>query len=140
VDLPLAAGIPEEYVSDQSLRLRLYRRLADVTDEAALEALVAEFEDRFGPLPDMVISLFYQMRVKMRAEKADLISVGMEAGQILLRYPPPADDAKAIRLPDLSRDVRGGKNAYWCMFGKDADWKERLLEVLEQLKHHSAGN
>jgi hypothetical protein len=30
--------------------------------------------------------------------------------------------------------VRGGKNAYWCMFGKDPDWQERLLETLEQLK------
>ncbi|MBU4224387.1 MAG: transcription-repair coupling factor, partial [Chloroflexi bacterium] len=30
VDLPLAAGIPEEYVPDHNLRLRLYRRLADL--------------------------------------------------------------------------------------------------------------
>jgi transcription-repair coupling factor (superfamily II helicase) len=134
VDLPIAIGIPETYVPDTNLRLRLYRRLADLTDESALEALAAEFTDRFGPLPEMVINLFYQMRVKMRAENAGLVSVGMEAGQIVLRYPDPAEGAEVRRLPDLGPGVRGGKNAYWCMFGKDPDWQERLLETLEQLK------
>jgi transcription-repair coupling factor (superfamily II helicase) len=134
VDLPLASGIPEAYVPDQSLRLRLYRRLADMTDEAALEALAAEFADRFGPPPEMLGNLFYQMRVKMRAEKAGLVSIGSESGQIVLHYPPPPDVNKAPRLPDLGPGVRGGKNAYWCMFGKEPDWQERLLDVLARLE------
>ena len=29
VDLPLSIGIPMEYISDQNLRLRIYRRIAD---------------------------------------------------------------------------------------------------------------
>ncbi|KAF0108899.1 MAG: transcription-repair coupling factor (superfamily II helicase) [Anaerolineaceae bacterium] len=132
VDLPLAAGIPSDYVPDQNLRLRLYRRLADLTDESALEALSAEFSDRFGPPPEMVANLFYQMRVKMRAEQAGLVSIGMESGQIVLRYPAP-EEKSTQRLPDLGPGVRGGKSAYWCMFGKDADWEERLLDVLEKL-------
>jgi transcription-repair coupling factor (superfamily II helicase) len=134
VDLPLASGIPADYIPDQGLRLRLYRRLADLTDEAALEALTAEFSDRFGPPPEMVASLFYQMRVKMRAEKAGLVSVGMENGQIVLRYPPPMEGGEPRRLPDIGPGVRGGKNAYWCNFGKDGDWQEKLLQVLDRLE------
>ncbi len=134
VDLPLAIGIPETYVPDTNLRLRLYRRLADLTDEAALEALAAEFTDRFGILPEMTTNLFYQMRVKLRAEQAGLVSVGMESGQIVLRYAPPPEGTQAKRLADLGPGVRGGKNAFWCTFGKDADWQEKLLDVLEQLK------
>ncbi len=124
------------------MRLRLYRRLADLTDKAALEALVAEFTDRFGPLPEMVSNLFFQMEVKLRAERAGLVSVGMESGQIVLRYPTlqegmeskPDLDFPNDHLPDLGPGVRGGKNAYWCMFGKDSDWQARLLEVLERLE------
>jgi transcription-repair coupling factor (superfamily II helicase) len=142
VDLPLAIGIPEAYVPDMNLRLRLYRRLADLTDEAALEALAAEFTDRFGALPEMVTNLFYQMQVKLRAERAGLVSISMESGQIVLRYPAPPEGmeskpgliASNSHLPDLGPDVRGGKNAYWCMFGKDADWRTRLLDVLERLE------
>ncbi|MBI4730621.1 MAG: hypothetical protein HY781_00515 [Chloroflexi bacterium] len=81
----------------------------------------------------MMDNLFYQMRVKMRAEKAGLVSIGMEAGQIVLRYPVLADEKAAPRLPDLGPGVRGGKNAYWCMFGKAPDWQEKLLETLEKL-------
>jgi transcription-repair coupling factor (superfamily II helicase) len=134
VDLPIAVGIPAEYISDQNLRLRLYRRLADLSDEAALEALAAEFTDRFGPPPEMVTNLFYQMQVKIRAEKAGLVSVGVESGQIVLRYPAPPEGVEPKRLPDLGVGVRGGKNAYWCTFGKEGEWQERLFETLERLE------
>jgi transcription-repair coupling factor (superfamily II helicase) len=133
VDLPLAIGIPETYVPDTNLRLRLYRRLADMTDKAALEALGAEFTDRFGPLPEMITNLFYQMQVKLLAEAAGLVSIGMESGQIVLRYPASPEGTEPKRLHDLGPGIRGGKNAYWCLFGRDPDWQVRLLEVLERL-------
>lgn len=133
VDLPFGIGIPMEYISDQDLRLRLYRRIADLRDETELEALTNEFGDRFGPLPETVQNLFYQMHVKLRAEKVGLASVGWETGQVVLRYPPQSDGREEKRLPDLNGDVRGGKGAYWCNYGKDPNWKERLLETLDLL-------
>ncbi len=133
VDLPLAVCIPADYIADQDLRLRLYRRIADLRDESEIEALTNEFSDRFGELPEMVQNFFYQMRVKLRAEKAGLASIGMETGQLILRYPPNANGNEEKRLHDLAPDIRGGKGAYWCMFAKDDDWMERLLEVLKQL-------
>jgi transcription-repair coupling factor (superfamily II helicase) len=135
VDLPLAVGIPADYIADQDLRLRLYRRIADLRDETEIEALASEFNDRFGKLPEMVENLFYQMRVKLRAEKAGLASVGWETGQIVLRYPSSPNGSEEKRLRDLGPDVRGGKGAYWCTFGKDADWMEKLLEVLKGLQN-----
>src|SRR5687767_741250 len=131
VDLPLAVGIPADYIADQDLRLRLYRRIADLRDETEIEALVSEFNDRFGSLPEMVQNLFYQMRVKLRAEKAGLSAISWESGQLVLRYPASADGRDGQRLPDLGPRIRGGKNAYWCSFGED--WEERLLEVLDRL-------
>ncbi|MCS7010139.1 MAG: transcription-repair coupling factor, partial [Anaerolineales bacterium] len=134
VELPLPASIPESYVSDPSLRLRLYRRLADIQDEGMLQALQEEFVDRFGPLPEPVRNLFYQLHIKLLAERAGLSSVSMENGQIVLRYPwPETGDKESVRLPDFAPDVRGGKNAYWCTFAKSGRWQERLLEVLGQL-------
>ena len=138
VDLPLTVGIPADYIADQDLRLRLYRRIADLRDESEIEALANEFSDRFGELPEMVQNLFYQMRVKLRAEKAGLSSIGMETGQIVLRYSSPTNGNEEKRLHDLGPDIRGGKGAYWCMFAKDSDWMERLLEVLNKLLWQSA--
>jgi transcription-repair coupling factor (superfamily II helicase) len=132
VDLPLAVGIPSEYIPDQDLRLRLYRRIADLRDEGEIEALASEFADRFGPPPEMVENLLYQMRVKLRAEQAGLSAINWESGQIVLRYPPGGEEDNG-RLPDLGADVRGGRGAYWCSFGKDPDWPTRLLDVLARL-------
>ena len=134
VDLPLAVGIPAEYISDQDLRLRLYRRIADLRDETELDALGSEFRDRFGQLPEMTQNLLYQMRVKLRAEKAGLTSVGMESsGQILLKYAAPVDGSDSNRLPDLGNGVRGGKSAYWVTVAKEELWTVKLLDVLAQL-------
>jgi transcription-repair coupling factor (superfamily II helicase) len=134
VDLPLAIGLPSEYIPDQNLRLRLYRRIADLRDETEVDALAAEFRDRFGPLPEMVDFLLYQMRVKLRAERAGLASVSWEAGQVALRYPILAEGAELKRMPDLAPDVRGGKNTYWVNFIKVEDWMPRLLEVLAMVR------
>lgn len=128
VDLPLTLGIPADYIADQDLRLRLYRRIADLRDETEIDALASEFRDRFGQLPEMTQNLFYQMRVKLRAEKARLSSVSWESGQIVLRYPTTGDEKNEKRLADLGPGLRGGKSAYWCSLGEN--WMSRLLDVL----------
>ena len=134
VDLPLAVGIPRTYIPNQDLRLRLYRRLASLRDEREIDALTAEFSDRFGPFPEMVQNLFYQMRVKLRADAAGLTSVSAENGQLVLRFPALSEGMAARNLPDLGAQVRGGKNAYWCSFLKNDDWMDRLMDVLENIK------
>jgi transcription-repair coupling factor (superfamily II helicase) len=136
VDLPLAVGIPSDYIPDQDLRLRLYRRIADLRDESEIDAISAEFKDRFGDLPEIVRNLLFQLRIKLRAEEIGLVSIGMENGQILLRYPPPLEGDSTPRLPDLGPAARGGKNAYWLTFGGDPDWPNHLLEILNQLQVH----
>jgi transcription-repair coupling factor (superfamily II helicase) len=136
VDLPLAVGIPADYIADNDLRLRLYRRIADLRDEAEIDALASEFVDRFGPLPETASQLFYQMRVKLRAEAAGLSAVSWEAGQIVLRFPSSGNGRSSERLPDLGPGIRGGKGTYWCAFGKEPDWMARLLDVLRLLQFH----
>ncbi len=138
VDLPLAVGIPSDYISDTDLRLRLYRRIADLRDETELDALGSEFRDRFGQLPEMTQNLLYQMRVKLRAEKANLISVNFESsGQILLKVTGPNEGEEAKRLPDMGNGIRGGKSAYWVTVSKDESWTVKLLDVLKLLGEKS---
>jgi len=109
----------------------LYRRIADLRDETEIEALASEFKDRFGVLPEMVENLFYQMRVKLRAEKAGLTAINWESSQIVLRYPASAEEKSNHRLADLGPGVRGGRSSYWCSFGEQ--WQSRLLETLSSL-------
>lgn len=138
VDLPLAVGIPAEYIPDQALRLRLYRRIADLRDESEIDALASEFRDRFGPLPEILVNLLYQMRIKLRAERIGLASISLENGQIVLRYPPSWQRDASPRLPDLGPAIRGGKGAYWLTIGREPDWQQRLYDMLVQIGESQA--
>ena len=131
VDLPLTVGIPVNYIPDQSLRLQLYRRMANITEVSDLDALHSEFVDRFGKPVQEVEDLFYQLRIKLLAAAAGLISIGIEAEQIVLRFTPLPEGMAARNLPPIGYQTREGKNAYWMKFDADnASWRETLLTVL----------
>src|SRR4029079_10653608 len=51
INVGTAVLIPEAYVTDLNVRLTLYRRLAEIEDDAAIEGFAAELIDRFGALP-----------------------------------------------------------------------------------------
>ena len=70
--------IPEGYVSDLSVRLGLYRRLAGLVDRKEIEAFAAELIDRFGPLPAEVENLLQVMTIKQLCRDAGVEKV--EAG------------------------------------------------------------
>ncbi len=134
VDLPMSVGIPVEYINDQNMRLQLYRRLADLQNEDEVQALADELRDRFGPPPEEVNNLLFQMRVKMRAELAGLSSVSVENQQIVMRFPPLPDGVPGRSMPNIGYHTRTGKNSYWMPLQVDGqDWRERLLEALSAI-------
>jgi len=133
VDLPLPVNIPASYVPDRNSRLRLYRRLADMRTLVEVEALSEEFHDRFGPLPEETINLFFQLKVKHLAEKAGLASVSGENGQIVLRYPPLPEGSPPRVIPDVGASARSGKNAIWLSSTDRDDWQALLIDLLQKL-------
>ncbi len=87
INLGMAVLIPENYVSDLNVRLGLYRRLADVMEDAEIEAIAAEMIDRFGPLPPEVENLLQTVSVKQlcRAAGIDRIDAGPKGAVISFR-------------------------------------------------------
>lgn len=130
VDLPLPSAIPSDYVQDRSLRLQLYRRLAELRTEDELEGVRLELGDRFGPPPPEVENLLFQLRVKILAAAARVEVISSENSQILLRMTPEStqDD-----LGDLGPDIRRNKRGVWLPRATDARWRERLLDLLLKL-------
>ena len=64
--------IPESYVPDLTLRLGLYRRLADLKEMPEIEAFAAELIDRFGVLPNEVDQLLKIVFIKGLCFKANV--------------------------------------------------------------------
>ncbi|CAN5162897.1 transcription-repair coupling factor [soil metagenome] len=75
INIGTAVLIPEKFVSDLQVRLGLYRRLADLEEQADLDAFAAELHDRFGRLPDEVNHLIDIVSIKLQCRKANVSSV-----------------------------------------------------------------
>jgi transcription-repair coupling factor (superfamily II helicase) len=57
------------------VRLGLYRRLADLTEDADLHAFGAELHDRFGRLPEEVNHLLAVVSIKLLCRRANVASL-----------------------------------------------------------------
>jgi transcription-repair coupling factor (superfamily II helicase) len=78
ITIGTALLIPEDYVADLSVRLSLYRRLADIDDERDIDTVAAELVDRFGKLPQEVEHLLQVVAIKALSRRANVEKV--EAG------------------------------------------------------------
>jgi len=78
ITIGTALLIPEDYVADLSVRLALYRRLAEIEDEGEIESFAAELVDRFGKLPVEVEHLLQVVAIKAFSRRANVERV--EAG------------------------------------------------------------
>src|SRR5271165_3375566 len=67
--------IPDDYVNDLSVRLSLYRRLADLDTDDEIANFAAELRDRFGVLPDEVRYLFKVAAIKAYCRRANVEKV-----------------------------------------------------------------
>ncbi len=78
INIGNAVLIPEHYVDDLSLRLGLYRRLADMESDQDIQGFAAELHDRFGTLPKEVEQLLEVVSLKLvcRAANVALVDAG----------------------------------------------------------------
>ncbi len=133
VDLPLALAIPAEYVEDRRLRVQLYQRLANISDEAELDGFARELAERFGPAPEPVENLLYQLRVKLRATKAGVVAIASENGHIVVTLFPQEE----TNLTYLAHGVLGAerlvKNRAILPYMPRGEWKPYLLDRLSRM-------
>jgi len=134
IDLPLAVGIPEDYIQDRSVRLSLYRRAAAILNQGEIGQLRKEFADRFGPPPETVENLLSQLEIKLLAEVAGLEGISIQNGQINLQYP----EGKPLPQPwEFDIKPRFGESSVWIPLDlKSGDWVGNLLTILEGLTSH----
>jgi len=78
--------IPEEYVKDLPVRLGLYRRLAEIEDEAEIDAFGAELVDRFGELPIEVEHLLKIVAIKASCRKANVERIEAGAKGVVITF------------------------------------------------------
>ncbi len=100
IDLDVDAYIPAEYVQNESEKLDIYKRIADITEEREVEEMTEELIDRFGDPPQAVVNLLSIARVKGKAHRVYVTDVTCEGGslRLLLYEKAPLDVAGIPKL------------------------------------------
>jgi transcription-repair coupling factor (superfamily II helicase) len=81
VDARVDAYVPADYIAAEALKIDLHRRLALAETDDELRELRAATEDRYGPLPEPVESLFAIQEAKVKAAVLGADYVVFKAGR-----------------------------------------------------------
>ncbi len=102
IDLPVDAHLPELYIEDQELRLEAYRRLAGTRTHAEVDDAIAEWVDRFGPLPDAALTLVELARLRVEAIRVGLTEIVKLRHEVRMG-PVDLKPSQEVRLQRLKR-------------------------------------
>lgn len=72
INIGISILIPDSYVEDLSLRMGLYRRLSELTDEDAIANFQVELTDRFGSPPEEVQNLLAIVHIKQLCKQSGI--------------------------------------------------------------------
>ena len=69
VEPDFEAMLPDNYVSNVAERINLYTRLSSINDLNDLDEFTQQLQDRFGPMPKLVVNLIESVELKIFAER-----------------------------------------------------------------------
>jgi len=100
LNLGIALRIDESYVPEENQRLRLYKKIAGATSEAAVAEVRAEMEDRYGAPPDATVYLLEAAQLRLECERMGIAQVDRRRGELQIRFMENAavDPAHLMRL------------------------------------------
>jgi len=108
INLKVELRIDEQYIPDVNQRLGIYRRLASARTAAALDGVLEEVRDRYGPLPHSVLVLAAYARVRLLADRLRVESLDREGPLVVVKFRPdaPIDPTWLIGLLSRRSDLQ----------------------------------
>jgi transcription-repair coupling factor (superfamily II helicase) len=108
LNLGIALRIDESYVPEENQRLRLYKKIAGATSEAAVAEVRAEMEDRYGAPPDATVYLLEAAMVRLECERMGIAQVDRKRAELHIRFMENAaiDPQTLMRL--VARNAKRG--------------------------------
>jgi transcription-repair coupling factor (superfamily II helicase) len=135
INLHTPALLPETYCSDVHERLTLYKRLANCTTPADLEAMGEELIDRFGLLPEPAKALLESHALRMLATPLGITRVNAthEAVHLYFSTDSTVDRARIIQLVQKRRNLKLAGADRLRLEAKMAEWPLRVQAAKDLL-------
>ncbi len=142
VDAPIDAYVPKTFLPSELHRLAMYKRIAGITDTDAYTDLLDEFNDRYGDLPEPVMTLMQLALIRAYASRAGFSSVTVRDGKTTLTYDPSAhpDGMRLLAVlssePDLRLQASEPASIVWTdKKAVSRDFVKKLPQLVYRLMH-----
>jgi transcription-repair coupling factor (superfamily II helicase) len=139
VEVPTAAHLPDDYVTREDLRLEAYRRLASVTTDAEVDDIRAEWEDRYGPLPEPARNLLTVAALRVTCLQRGITELSVtgsaSAGRQAKLSPVELKLSESMRLKRIARHalVKEGQRQLVVPIPRTREPAEFLVGFLAEL-------
>ncbi len=137
--------IPDDYVADLSVRLALYRRLAEIEDERDIDGFAAELVDRFGKLPIEVEHLLQVVAIKALSRRANVEKVEAGPRGVVLAFrdnvfPNPEgligyihEQGSGVRMRNDPKNAKAQQLVFFEEWPRPVDRLKGTAAILRQL-------
>ncbi len=145
VDVKVDAMLPEEYISDATERVELYRRLSHAEARSEVNELREELRDRFGPLPEEARNLVHMVDARIQAAEVGILKLDIHPDAAFFEFENDWGGEKfpvyvaqiAALTEEYPLEMRGaGALGLKLSLREGRSWTERwelLGELLERL-------
>lgn len=108
VNLGVEFRIDDAYIPDTNQRLGIYRQVAQARSGADIDKVLDEVRDRYGPLPDAVLSLADHARIRVIADHLKLDAIEREGKTIVFKFREAAkvDPQRVMAVVSRRADLR----------------------------------
>ncbi len=139
INLNLDIRIPEDYISDSSQRLRMYKRISSAATSEELAALRQEMVDRFGQYPVAVENLFRYAQLRQVTLALQIQSVEKNKNQIFIRFVDHSkvDAEKLLKLVTRNKKASFSPQGLLTLEVQDAPPQElfnSLDRILDEIR------
>lgn len=138
VEIPVGAYIPDRYIEDETLKLHMYKKIAEVETEENEEDVIEELIDRFGDVPKQVMNLIRISRIRKLAVDEFVSKVCVENGRLVFYF----GEKNRLRGPVLAAlsdkygmrvFFHGGVKPFMRLTAEKSRWLDEALELLMTL-------
>ena len=134
ISLPLSILIPEDYISDLTIRMEIYKRLSSIILEEEIDEIAAELIDRFGSLPEEVETLIDTIGLKNLCKKTNIEKIDCGNNGFLISFKNntfsnPAELIKYINNKKNYISIRPDQR----LFVKFNEQKENLIDYIKSI-------
>jgi len=86
LELEYSGYIPDWYIDDMIEKMEVYKKIASITTEQDLARIYQELEDRYGPLPDELYSIFSVAEMRIICRKLFITSIREKQGKAVITF------------------------------------------------------